>query len=118
MITFNHPVMFACARLGAALVAGNAVVLKPSELAPLATLALAELTAGILPDGLVSVVVGGPSTGDALVRHPAIQRLSFTGSTATALRIQAAAADEWPDEDDHLRARRQEPDRRLPRRRP
>ena len=93
MITFNHPVMFACARLGSALVAGNAVVLKPSELAPLATLALAELTVGLLPDGLVSVVVGGPATGDALVRHPAIQRLSFTGSTATALRIQAAAAE-------------------------
>jgi betaine-aldehyde dehydrogenase len=92
MITFNHPVMFACARLGAALVAGNAVVLKPSELAPLASLALAELTSGILPDGLVSVVVGGPATGDAIVRHPAIGRLSFTGSTATALRIQASAA--------------------------
>jgi acyl-CoA reductase-like NAD-dependent aldehyde dehydrogenase len=93
MITFNHPLMFACARLGSALVAGNAVVLKPSELAPLATLALAELTVGLLPDGLVSVVVGGPATGEALVRHPAIGRLSFTGSTATALRIQAAAAD-------------------------
>ncbi len=92
MITFNHPVMFACARLGPALVAGNAVILKPSELAPLATLALAELTTGLLPDGLVSVVVGGPATGDALVRHPAIGRLSFTGSTATALRIQASAA--------------------------
>jgi betaine-aldehyde dehydrogenase len=93
MITFNHPVMFACARLGSALVAGNAFVLKPSELASLATLALAELTVGLLPDGLVSVVVGGPATGEALVRHPAVQRLSFTGSTATALRIQAAAAD-------------------------
>jgi betaine-aldehyde dehydrogenase len=93
MITFNHPVMFACARLGSALVAGNAVVLKPSELAPLATLALAELTTGLLPDGLVSVVVGGPATGNALVRHPRVQRLSFTGSTATALRIQAAAAE-------------------------
>lgn len=92
MITFNHPLMFACARLGAALVAGNAVVLKPSELAPLASLALGELTSGLLPDGLVSVVVGGPATGDALVRHPAIGRLSFTGSTATALRIQASAA--------------------------
>ena len=92
MITFNHPVMFACARLGPALVAGNAVILKPSELAPLATLALAELTTGLLPDGLVSVVVGGPATGDALVRHSAIGRLSFTGSTATALRIQASAA--------------------------
>lgn len=93
MITFNHPAMFACARLGAALVAGNCVILKPSELAPLATLAIAELSAGIVPEGVIAVVVGGPATGSALVRHAAIRRLSFTGSTATALRIQAAAAD-------------------------
>ena len=92
LITFNHPVMYACARLGSALVAGNSVVLKPSELAPIATLAIAELTAGIIPDGVVSVVVGGPETGDAIVRHPEIQRISFTGSTPTALRIQASAA--------------------------
>lgn len=93
MITFNHPAMFTCARLGAALVAGNCVVLKPSELAPLAPLAIAELTAGLIPDGVVSAVVGGPATGAALVRHPSVMRLSFTGSTATALRIQAAAAE-------------------------
>jgi acyl-CoA reductase-like NAD-dependent aldehyde dehydrogenase len=93
MITFNHPAMFACARLGAALVAGNCVVLKPSELAPLSTLAIGELTAGLFPEGVVGVVVGGPETGSALVRHPDIQRISFTGSTATALRIQAAAAE-------------------------
>ena len=93
MITFNHPAMFACARLGSALVAGNCVVLKPSELAPLSPLAIAEATAGLLPDGVVNVVVGGPATGSALVRHPAIERLSFTGSTPTALRIQVAAAE-------------------------
>ncbi len=93
MITFNHPTMFTCARLGAALVAGNTVVLKPSELAPLAAVAIAELSAGLLPDGVINVVVGGPTTGNALVRHPAVSRLSFTGSTATALRIQAAAAE-------------------------
>jgi betaine-aldehyde dehydrogenase len=93
MITFNHPAMFACSRLGPALVAGNSVVLKPSELAPLATLAIAELTTSLLPDGVLSVVVGGPGTGAALVRHPAVLRLSFTGSTATALRIQSAAAE-------------------------
>ncbi len=92
MTTFNHPTMFTCARLGSALVAGNAVVLKPSELAPLSALAIAELTAGLLPDGVVSVVSGGPATGAALVRHPAVARISFTGSTGTALRIQAAAA--------------------------
>lgn len=92
MVTWNHPAMFACARLGSALVAGNTVVLKPSELAPLSSLAIAELARGILPEGVVNVVLGGPATGEALVRHPAIQRISFTGSTATALRIQAAAA--------------------------
>jgi acyl-CoA reductase-like NAD-dependent aldehyde dehydrogenase len=92
MITFNHPAMFACARLGPALVAGNTVVLKPSELAPLAPLAIAELTAGLLPDGVVNTVVGGPATGAALVAHPEILRISFTGSTATALRIQQGAA--------------------------
>jgi acyl-CoA reductase-like NAD-dependent aldehyde dehydrogenase len=92
MITFNHPSMFTCARLGSALVAGNCVVLKPSELAPLSPLAIGELSAGLLPDGVVNVVAGGPATGEALVRHPSVVRLSFTGSTATALRIQAAAA--------------------------
>jgi acyl-CoA reductase-like NAD-dependent aldehyde dehydrogenase len=92
MITFNHPTMFTAARLGAALVAGNTVVLKPSELAPLSALAIGELAAGVLPAGVVNVVVGGPETGAALVAHPSIERLSFTGSTATALRIQAAAA--------------------------
>ena len=93
MVTFNHPVMFTCARIGTALVAGNCVVIKPSELAPLGPLAVAELSAGLIPDGVISVVAGGPATGDALVRHPDIHRLTFTGSTATALRIQAAAAD-------------------------
>lgn len=92
LVTWNHPAMFTCARLGAALIAGNSVVLKPSELAPLSALAIAEVSKGILPDGVVNVVVGGPATGEALVRHPAIQRISFTGSTATALRIQGAAA--------------------------
>ncbi|MEW6225506.1 MAG: aldehyde dehydrogenase family protein [Chloroflexota bacterium] len=92
MITFNHPAMFACARLGPALVAGNTVVLKPSELAPLSPLAIGELTAGLLPDGVVNVVVGGPATGAALVDHRDVLRISFTGSTATALRIQQAAA--------------------------
>lgn len=92
VITFNHPAMFACARLGSALVTGNCVVLKPSELAPLSTVAIAELADGIVPPGTLSVVVGGPATGAALVSHPSVRRISFTGGTATALRIQAVAA--------------------------
>ena len=67
LITFNHPAMYACARLGSALVAGNCVVMKPSELAPIATLAIAELTAGLLPDGVVSSSSAArrPVTGDS-----------------------------------------------------
>jgi acyl-CoA reductase-like NAD-dependent aldehyde dehydrogenase len=93
MVTFNHPTNFTCTRIATALIAGNCVIIKPSELAPLSPMAVAELTAGIFPDGVVSVVPGGPATGAALVRHPRILRLTFTGSTATALRIQAAAAE-------------------------
>jgi acyl-CoA reductase-like NAD-dependent aldehyde dehydrogenase len=93
LVTFNHPVMFTCARIGTAVVAGNAVVIKPSELAPLSALVIGELTAGLFPDGIVSVVVGGPATGAALVRHPEVRRISFTGSTPTAMRIQALAAE-------------------------
>lgn len=92
MVTFNHPVMFTCARLATALVAGNCVVIKASELAPLGALAVGEIAAAVLPPGVVSVVTGGPATGQALVRHPEVRRLTFTGSTETALRIQAAAA--------------------------
>ena len=89
---FNHPILFAAARLAPALVAGNAVVLKPSELASLSTLALAGLTDGVLPPGLLSVLTGGPGLGAAIAGHRDIRRLSFTGSPATALKVQAQAA--------------------------
>jgi betaine-aldehyde dehydrogenase len=93
MITFNHPAMYATQRIATALVAGNCVIVKPSELAPLTSLEIGALTAGVVPDGVVNIVVGGPATGSALVRHPSIKRITFTGSTPTALRIQAAAAE-------------------------
>jgi acyl-CoA reductase-like NAD-dependent aldehyde dehydrogenase len=92
LVTFNHPAMFTANRIATALVAGNCVIIKPSELAPLSPLRIAELTAGIAPDGVINVVVGGPATGAAIAAHPAIPRITFTGSTPTALRIQAAAA--------------------------
>lgn len=76
-----------------ALAAGNAVILKPSELAPLAALRFGELCidAG-LPAGLVNVVPSGPDGGDALVRHPGIRKIHFTGGGATARAVIAAAA--------------------------
>jgi aldehyde dehydrogenase (NAD+) len=76
-----------------ALAAGNAVVLKPSEMAPFAALRFGELCleAG-LPAGLVNVVPAGPEGGDALVRHPGIRKIHFTGGDATARKVLQSAA--------------------------
>jgi acyl-CoA reductase-like NAD-dependent aldehyde dehydrogenase len=76
-----------------ALAAGNAVVLKPSEVAPLAALRFGELCAEVgLPAGLVNVVPAGPDGGDALVRHPGIRKIHFTGGAATARKVLQTAA--------------------------
>ncbi len=80
---WNFPISMAGWKLGPALAAGNAVVLKPSEMTPFSTLYLAELSvrAG-LPAGLINVVLGdGPVTGNAITGHPGIDKVSFTGST-------------------------------------
>jgi aldehyde dehydrogenase (NAD+) len=76
-----------------ALAAGNAVVLKPSEVAPLAALRFGELCVEVgLPAGLVNVVPAGPEGGDALVRHAGIRKIHFTGGDATARKVLEAAA--------------------------
>jgi len=76
-----------------ALAAGNAVLLKPSELAPLASLRFGELCTQVgLPAGLVNVVPAGPEGGEALVRHPGIRKIHFTGGDATARKVLQAAA--------------------------
>ncbi|MBL5974385.1 MAG: aldehyde dehydrogenase family protein [Candidatus Leucobacter sulfamidivorax] len=90
---YNHPLMFFC-RIAAPLVAGNPVVAKPPETAPLSPLALGELAARVFPPGVVNVVVGdGPAVPDRLVRHPAVRRIGFIGSEPTGRRIQQAAAE-------------------------
>lgn len=90
---FNAPMAFVGMKVAAALAAGNSVVLKPSELAPWTVLRFAEICreAG-LPDGVLNVVPGGGEAGDALVRHPQVDRISFTGGGQTAKAIMAAAA--------------------------
>jgi betaine-aldehyde dehydrogenase len=87
IVAFNHPFLFACGRVSTGLIAGNAVLLKPSELTPLSALALAEIAQDLLPPGLLAVLTGGPQLGAALVSHPRIERISFTGSVRTALKI-------------------------------
>ena len=93
IIPFNHPFMFAASKLAAPLVAGNAVVLKPSDRTPLSALRLGELAAEVLPPGVLSVVHGGTDVGDALVRHPAVRRIAFTGSAAVGRAIQRSGAE-------------------------
>ena len=94
IIPFNHPVMFAAGKIAAPLVAGNAVILKPPESAPLSALRMGELFASVLPPGVLSVVVGdGPAAGRAVARHPAIRRIGFIGSDVTGRAIQRDAAE-------------------------
>ena len=90
---WNGALAVAASSLAPALAAGNAVVFKPSELAPLAALRFGELClqAG-LPPGLVSVVPAGAEGGAALARHPGIRKVHFTGGGATARTVIAAAA--------------------------
>lgn len=90
---WNFPLSMASWKCGPALAAGNAMVIKPSELTPFSTLRMAELAveAGI-PAGIFNVVQGtGAETGAALVRHPGVGKISFTGSSATGQRIMADA---------------------------
>ncbi|QFI69896.1 aldehyde dehydrogenase family protein [Sinorhizobium alkalisoli] len=91
---WNFPVSMAAWKLGPALAAGNAVVLKPSEMTPFSTIFLAELAirAGI-PAGLINIVLGdGPVTGNAITGHPDIAKVSFTGSTAAGSAIMTNIA--------------------------
>jgi acyl-CoA reductase-like NAD-dependent aldehyde dehydrogenase len=94
ILTWNGPVVSIGMKLIPALAAGNTVVMKPSELTPYATEHLMGLVreAGI-PDGVVNLVLGGPDTGAALVRHPLVEKVSFTGGPATARKILAACAE-------------------------
>jgi len=92
IIPWNGPVYAAGMTLAPALAAGNCVILKPPELAPFAAIRLGELflEAGF-PPGVVNVVTAGPAGGDALVRHPGVDKVHFTGSGATAQKVLAAA---------------------------
>jgi acyl-CoA reductase-like NAD-dependent aldehyde dehydrogenase len=93
IVPFNHPAMFAITRVLPALIAGNAVVLKPGEQTPLSALRFGELAADVLPPGVLNVVTGGVETGDALVTSRDVKRIAFTGSTRTALAIQRRVAE-------------------------
>src|SRR5881227_659442 len=90
---WNYPLMMAAWKIGPALAAGNAVVLKPSEWTPLTALKLAELSADILPPGVLNMITGdGEPVGAGIVRHPGVGMVSLTGDVATGKEIARNAA--------------------------
>ena len=91
---WNYPLMMAAWKVGPALAAGNTLLLKPSELTPLTTLALVELGRDLFPPGVFQVVCGpGATTGRALVSDPRVALVSLTGSVATGKVVAALAAE-------------------------
>jgi acyl-CoA reductase-like NAD-dependent aldehyde dehydrogenase len=93
IIPWNFPVDLLAWKIGPGLAAGCTFVVKPSELAPLSPLLFIQafLDAG-LPDGVLNVVTGGAKVGAALVEHPDVQKVAFTGSVETGIRIAQSAA--------------------------
>ncbi|WP_067455075.1 aldehyde dehydrogenase family protein [Actinomadura macra] len=93
IVPWNGPLLQACWKLAPALACGNTVILKPAEQTPLSALRLGELVrAAGLPDGVVNILTGGPSTGRLLVEHPGVDKVSFTGSTEVGRQIVRASA--------------------------
>ncbi|MBF0313457.1 MAG: aldehyde dehydrogenase family protein [Oligoflexia bacterium] len=90
---WNYPLMMFVSKVAPALAAGNVVIVKPAEETPLSALAMSKLfvKAGF-PAGVVNVLTGGPATGEALVEHPGVQKIAFTGSTEVGKKIAANAA--------------------------
>ena len=89
---WNFPVLLAVWKLAPALLAGNTLVLKPSPYTPLSTLKLGEILRDALPPGVLNVVSGGDALGAWITEHPAVRKISFTGSGATGKKVAAAAA--------------------------
>jgi len=93
IVPFNHPLQFAAAAIAGPLAAGNAVILKPSDVTPISALHLAALAADLLPAGVLNVITGGAATGAALVAHPGVPRIGFTGSVQSGRAVVKSSAD-------------------------
>ncbi|MGW3483371.1 aldehyde dehydrogenase family protein [Rhodococcus indonesiensis] len=89
---WNFPMALLAWKAAPALLAGNAVIVKPAPTTPLTSLKMQEIFAEVLPAGLATVLVGGNDLGSAMVAHPEIPKISFTGSTPTGRRIMETAS--------------------------
>jgi betaine-aldehyde dehydrogenase len=93
IIPFNHPFMFCAGKSAAPLAAGNTIVMKPPEQAPLSSLRLTELIDGILPPGVFNLIPGGKEAGSALASHPDVAMIALIGSVPTGRAVMRAASD-------------------------
>src|ERR1700681_4485353 len=93
IIPWNFPLLMLAWKIAPALAAGNTVLLKPAEFTPLTALAFADICREIgLPPGVVNIVTGDGATGEALVKHPDVAKIAFTGSTEVGRAIRKATA--------------------------
>jgi aldehyde dehydrogenase (NAD+) len=93
IIPWNFPLLMLAWKIAPALATGNTVVLKPAEFTPLTALAFAQICQEVgLPPGVVNIVTGDGSTGEALVQHPGVDKIAFTGSTEVGRAIRMATA--------------------------
>lgn len=92
IVPWNFPVLTAINKMGAALLAGNTVVLKPAATTPLTTLHIAALIKDIVPPGVVNVVTDKNDLGHVLTNHPKVRKVSFTGSTETGMKVMSSSA--------------------------
>jgi aldehyde dehydrogenase (NAD+) len=96
IIPWNFPLLMLAWKVAPALATGNTVVLKPAEFTPLTALAFAEICQEVgLPPGVVNIVTGDGSTGEALVKHPDVNKIAFTGSTEVGRAIRSATANSY-----------------------
>ncbi len=93
IVAYNHPAMFLVTKLAPAVAAGNAVVLKAPDQAPLSAYRLADIAWACFPPGVVNILTGGHECGQALVAHPLVKKATLIGSTSTGVSILRAAAD-------------------------
>ncbi|WP_277874722.1 aldehyde dehydrogenase family protein [Mesobacillus harenae] len=92
IVPFNHPLLFAATKIIPPLLMGNTILLKPSDYTPLSALALGGLIQEIFPPGVINIITGDFNAGSAIVQHPLIKRIGFTGSSATGQKILEDAA--------------------------
>lgn len=93
IVAYNHPLMFAALRIAAPLAAGNTVVVKSPDQAPLSTIRLAELIGHIFPPGVINFLSGGRDCGEALTAHPLVRKVTLIGGVPTGKAVMRGAAE-------------------------